>query len=63
MRAAKGEEGGLQRSGAVERKDGGRPSTVESAAVEHGSDSRVGSRMGAEAVAIREESKKAEFLY
>jgi hypothetical protein len=61
MRAAKGEEGGLQRSGAVERKDGGRPSTVESAAVEHGSDSRVGLRMGVEAAANREESKERSF--
>jgi hypothetical protein len=40
------EEGGRQHSGVVERKDGGRAGVVESVAVEHGGDSRVGFENG-----------------
>jgi hypothetical protein len=63
MRAVEREEGGQPCLGVVESKDGGRPSAVESVAMEHGGDSRVGSRMGAGAAAIREESEVQSFFY
>jgi hypothetical protein len=57
MRAMEREEGGQQRS------RGRMASAVENAVVEHGGDSRVGSRMGAGVAAIREESEEWSFFY